>query len=336
MNKLNLAIAGFGKAAEVYHTPFINAVPEISVKKVLERHHQKSEEYFPGVEVVKNYEVILEDPDIEAVLITTPNYLHFSMATLALEAGKHVIVDKPFTLTSEEAKVLTDLAVKNKKLITVYHNRVLDGPIRALKELIDQKVLGNPEEITIRFDRFRPEVNSDTWREKNTPGSGILYDLGSHLIYYSLYLFGYPDEVKAVVEKQRDGAVADDYFYITCNYKEPGVKVILTAGMLVKGQSLHIELKSEKGRAIFETLDPQEAALKNGILPGHPDWPSKFNYCLEIEDDVIEKVAPAGDYSLFYQNFYKAAKDEKELLVKPETATMVINLIEKVRAIGEK
>lgn len=336
MNKLNLAIAGFGKAAEVYHTPFINAVPEISVKKVLERHHQKSGEYFPGVEVVKNYEAILEDPKIEAVLITTPNHLHFSMARLALEAGKHVIVDKPFTLTSEEAKVLTGLAEQNNKLITVYHNRVLDGPIRALREIIDQKLFGSTKEITIRFDRFRPVVNSETWREKNTPGSGILYDLGAHLIYYALYLFGYPDEVEAKVETQRENAEADDYFHITFYYKKNDVKVILTAGMLVKNPTPHIVLNAENGKVVFEALDPQEAALKNGVLPGHPDWPLSFNYRIETEDEVIEKEAPAGNYSLFYQNFYEAVKDGKDLLVKPESATMVIDLIEKVRAKGER
>jgi scyllo-inositol 2-dehydrogenase (NADP+) len=336
LKTLNLAIIGFGKAAEVYHWPFIQQVPQIRVTKVLERNLSRSQSVIPDVEVIRDIDHILNDPEIDVIVITTPNNFHYEMAKSALLAGKHVVVDKPFTITTAEANELIELAETNRKLITVYHNRILDGPIQTAKSILDKKTLGQVEEVNIHFDRFRPEINIQSWREKDIPGAGLLYDLGSHLMASALYLFGYPDKVDAKLEKQRPGVDSVDYFFITLVYNKFPAKVHLQAGMLEEKPTPHLVLKGSNGQVVFHDLDPQEAALKNGKLPDSPDWPSVFEAEFHVQNNKEMKQFPAGNYSLFYTNLYEAICGNIALLVKPTFARDVIRIIEEANRVSEK
>lgn len=334
MKKLNIALIGFGKAAEVYHWPFINQVPQLQVTKVLERNYSRSKEVIPNVEVVRHLDHILLDPAIDLVVITTPNELHYSLAKEALKAGKHVVVDKPFTITTAEADELIALAQVKQKLITVYHNRLLDGPIMAAKQILEKQTLGQVAEVNINFDRFRPAINTESWREKDKPGAGLLFDLGSHLIASALYLFGYPDKVGATLEKQRPGVQSVDYFSLNLQYDKAALKVNLHAGMLEEKPTPHMVLKGSKGQIVFHDLDPQEAALKIGLLPGLTGWPTEFEAELEIQNEVNKVKFEVGNYSLFYKNIYEAICFEKPLIVKPELARDVIKIIEEATRPG--
>jgi len=328
VKNLNIAIIGFGKAAEVYHWPFINQVSQLRVTKVLERNQSRSKAVIPNVEIVRNIESVLNDPEIDIVVITTPNDSHFSLAKMALIAGKHVVVDKPFTISSEEGNELVELAKSRQKLITVYHNRILDGPIQAAKKILQQNTLGEINEVNIHFDRFRPEINAKSWREADKPGAGLLYDLGSHLIASALYLFGYPEQMIAKLQKQRPGVQSVDYFLLNLLYNKGTLRVNLHAGMLEQKSTPHIVLKGSKGQAIFQDLDPQEEALKGGKLPNSPQWPSVIEAEFDFQHTKSNVQFDVGNYSLFYQNLYEAICLDKPLLVKPELAIEVIRIIE--------
>jgi scyllo-inositol 2-dehydrogenase (NADP+) len=326
---INAAIAGFGKAGEVFHSPFINAADNIKLTSVLERSRKRSQELFPWVKVVTSYSDILTDKEVDLIVITTPNDLHFSMAKDALLAGKHVVADKPFTITSFEADELIALAREKNLVLTVYHNRRLDGTFQAIKKAVQNKSVGEVKKLTIRFDRFRPEVNKESWRETPRAGSGLLYDLGSHLIDQALNLFGWPDEIKSEVKSERTEALSDDFFEIQFIYNS-GIEVVLTAGMLVKEKTPHYVLEGTKGKLIIQDLDPQEAALKNNVFPGNREYPKTCSGTLISSTGTEEKIEfPAGNYTDFYTNLGDVINGKTKLLIKPEEARDVIRVIEK-------
>ncbi|MFN6944980.1 MAG: Gfo/Idh/MocA family oxidoreductase [Cytophagaceae bacterium] len=329
MKSYKVAIIGFGKGGETYHAPFIHAVPSLSIYKVLERNRQRSREIYPNVQVVKTLDEVLSDDEVDVVVVTVPNIDHYSIARQALLAGKHVVVDKPFTITYKEASELINLAEKQDCLLTVYHNRRLDSGIQTLKKLLSEDLLGKIKSFSCRFDRYRPEVTG-TWREQNVPGAGLLYDLGSHLIDHILYLFGKPLSVTADVQKQRAGTCADDYFHLKFRY--PDFEAEVGAGMLVKDASDHIVCVGEKATFVVDVPDLQEAALKQGIMPVDKEWSQavsgqkgllKFAYGHTETIDLVQ-----GDYCRFYANLAEAIDRKEPLLVSPVEASEVIRVIE--------
>lgn len=329
---LNIGIAGFGKAAETYHSPFINAVNGLKLKlhAVLERNKSRAEELYPWVKTYREYQDMLSDSELDVIVITTPNDLHYEMARQALLAGKHLVVDKPFTISTVEADDLIDLAQETGKVLTVFHNRRLDGDFITIRKYINEKLLGEVQKVEIRFDRFRPDINTESWRETTREGSGLLYDLGAHLIDQALALFGYPEKIESKVLRQRPDAKSDDFFEINLYY--PNTKVLLSAGMLVAEATPHILLYAKEGELIIPELDPQEAYMKKGILPTDPSWPKEFSAQI-IKGNSVENIKiPAGNYSLYYENLFNAIVKNEPLLVKPTEAREVIRLIESLKA----
>lgn len=333
MKKIKTAIAGYGKGAKIYNAPIISSVDGFKISKILtssEENIAAAKEDFPESQVVSKYNEILKDPDIELVIITTPNHLHKSFAEKALKAGKNVVVEKPFTPTAKEADELIELANQKGLLLTVNHNRRFDSDFLTVKKLLEQKKLGKIVQYESHFDRFR-KVVTRTWKEdKDNPGSGILYDLGSHLIDQALQLFGTPNAVFADIRIQRKDAEVPDNFELWLYYKN--LKVSLNAGMLVKEKGPTYSIHGTKGSFIKYGDDPQEEMLKIGLKPnGHWGWGieadeiwGKYNGLEEAGTIESEQ----GDYRNFYKNLYEALSGKEELHVKPEEARDVIKVIE--------
>lgn len=324
---IHTAIAGFGKAAEIYHCPFLLLLPEFKLVKVLERRRQRSKELYPWVQIVRDYAAILEDKSIDLVIITTPNEFHYPMVKAALEAGKHVVVDKPFTCHVWEGEELLQLAAEKNRVLTVYHNRRLDGPVQEVRQIMRKKLVGKPRKLEIRFDRYRPEINKESWREQDVPGNGILYDLGSHLVDIALSLVGKPDSIKKETRVERIGAEATDFFKIEFFY--PDFTVELEAGMLVREKTPHIILTGEGGQLTIPDLDPQEAALKQGLKPNDEEWPKTFPGFLKRGNEMEKCFFNVGDYTAFYRNLSETIIGKQKLLVKPAEALEVIRIIER-------
>lgn len=332
MKKLQTAIVAFGKSAQIFHAPLLQAHQGFILRKVLERHGETAKKIYKSIEVVKSLEGLLNDPSIDLVVITTPNQLHFPMAQAALDAGKHVVLEKPFTVTSKEARTLTGLAKSTKRIVSTFQNRRWDSDFLTVEKIVKEGLLGRLVTYEAHFDRFRPGIK-DAWKEKREPGAGILYDLGSHLIDQAICLFGLPERIFADIRKQRDGSLVDDYFELILFYRE--LKVTLKAGMLVKGKKLKYTLSGTSGTFTKYGTDVQEEALKSGALPGSEDWGKEKEADWGTLDTDLSGLmingrieSSPGNYAKFYDNIYAAITEGKPLAVPPETSYEVIRIIE--------
>jgi scyllo-inositol 2-dehydrogenase (NADP+) len=267
------------------------------------------------------------------VIITTPNESHFTYARQALQAGKHVVLEKPFTITSTDAAQLVQLAKENGKVLSPFHNRRYVADFRTIQPLLQQQLLGDVHTFEGHFDRFRPEPKVAAWREEAKPGSGILYDLGPHLIDQALCLFGLPQTITAAVKKQRHFSVVDDAFELQLDYGF--LQVTLKSGMLVREPGPRYQIHGTKGSFVKWGEDVQEALLKEGALPNTSDWGAEpeAQYGLlhtEIAGEVVKKQYPSlpGNFGLYYQNLYETLVNGAELKEKAEHGYNTIKLIE--------
>ncbi|CAN5743630.1 Gfo/Idh/MocA family oxidoreductase [soil metagenome] len=334
-NPIKTAIIGFGVAGKYMHAPFIKTQPEhYEVVAVLERHKNESKELFPSAVIARSVEELLAINEIELVIITTPNDTHFPYAKAALLAGKHVVVDKPFTITSAEALELIELSKQLNKVISVYQNRRYVSDFLTIKRLLHNKLLGEVHEFEAHYDRYRPEAKPNAWREEAAPGSGILHDLGAHLIDQAFYLFGLPEEITADIRMQRSHAKAIDNFELKLGYGFK--KVILKSGMLVRESGPRYVIHGTIGSFIKYGEDPQEVFLRAGKLPTEvPNWGAEDESIqgmihTDISGHTFNEKYPSvkGDYGYYYENLYKTLRADVPLREKPEHAYNVIKLIE--------
>jgi scyllo-inositol 2-dehydrogenase (NADP+) len=332
-DELSVGLIGYGMAGRVFHAPVIQSVPDLKLKKVVERHADESRERYPWVEIVRDAAELLQDEDIDLVVIATPNTSHFDLARQSLIANKHVVVEKPFTTTSSQARELIDLARKQNKIISVNHNRRWDGDFLTVKRLLESNLLGRLVEYESHYDRFRNYPRPNAWREQDATGSGILFDIGSHLIDQAQVLFGLPHMITSDTRIQRDFAKAVDSFELILHYDD--LKVTLKAGMLVREQSPRFILHGTEGSFVKHGFDPQEEALKRGLVPSGTSWgkEARKQWGTLITQlgglgfhGQVETIA--GCYQSFYQNIVDAIGSGAELAVKPEEASNTIRIIE--------
>lgn len=333
MKQLHTAFVGYGSGGRIYNAPILSSVSGFRVTKILTSspHNIKAaSQDFPEAEVVSNLVEILEDSEIRLVILVLPNHLHYSFAKQILEAGKHLLVEKPFTPHVREANELIRLAHQNNLVLSINHNRRWDSDFRTVEKIVKNSLLGRLVEYEAHFDRFRNEIKPG-WKEKQElAGSGILYDLGSHLIDQALHLFGLPKEVFADIRMQRDHASVPDNFELLLFY--PQIKVTLKAGTLVKEKGPTFTLHGTKGSYVKYGADVQEEALKKGQLPkDFPDWGREpeeiWGKLNTLDKEELYKSEP-GDYRVVYQNLFDAITSGTELEVKPEQARDVIKIIE--------
>lgn len=331
--QINTCIVGFGISGKVFHAPFLLTTPFYNWSSVVERKTNHAEDLKPGIKTYRSLNEALANDDINLFIITSPNETHFTYAKQILNAGKHVVIEKPFTNTSVEALELTELAREKNLVASVYQNRRYVSDFLTIKDLLREKQLGDIVEFEGHFDRYRPDAKPNAWREEQKPGSGILFDLGSHLIDQALCLFGIPHFITADIRMQRPHAKVDDYFDIRLDYGF--TKVVLKSGMLVKEPGPRYMIHGTKGSFIKYGEDVQEAELRGGKLPGNADWGKEpvSSYGLlhtEIDGTVIKKYVPSkpGNFGLYYDNLYQSIINGESLKEKPEHGYNTIKLIE--------
>lgn len=329
---INVGIAGFGMSGQVFQAPFLHTHQYFNIKKVLERNSSKSKEQYPYVKIVRTFEDLLTD-DIDLIVISTPNKLHYSMAKQALEAGKNVIVEKPLSTYSSQAEELIQIAKEKGVLLSVYQNRRWDGGFLTVKKLIEEGRLGDVVDYEVHFDRFVKGKSAKAWKETGEMGVGILYDLGVHIIDQAVCLFGMPKEVYADIRSQREESLGDDNFQVYLYYDK--IKVVLSASQLVKEMGPHIAVHGTKGSFVKYGMDVQEARLKSGELPTKDDWgkdPEENWGILNTESESInyrgKLETEVGNYHKFYDNIYGVLANKEELIVTPEQAKDVLRILE--------
>lgn len=328
--KIKTALIGFGYSANTIHLPLITSDPAFELVSVVSSQVEKVKQDLPEVACYADLDAMLAASDAALVVITAPNDVHFALAKQCIEAGRHVLLEKPFVVSVGEGETLIALAEKHKVVLSVFHNRRWDGDFITVAELIKTQRLGKIRVFSSHFDRLRPVVRP-RWREQAGQGTGIWYDLGPHLVDQALCLFGPPMGISAHCRNLRPGSAATDYFHVQLHY--PTLEVILQSSPYCFGDTLRFDVQGESGRYIKYALDKQEHALQSGIHPAHEQWlaaikepPGKFI------SESGESVAPTlnGRYDKFYALLALAITEGTEPPVSAQDALAAIAIIERV------
>ena len=324
---INVALIGYGFVGKTFHAPLIASVPGLRLLVVSSGSEDKVKKDLPGVKVVAKTEAAIKDPEVDLVVIASPNDTHAPLAEMALNAGKHVVVDKPFTLNLDEARALALLAKEKKLLLSVFQNRRWDSDFLGIRKVIDSGMIGQVKHFESHMDRFRPEVR-DRWREQDLPGSGLWFDIGPHIVDQALQIFGLPDSVSGDLAILRSGASINDWAHVTLSY--PGHKVILHASMLAAGGVSRFTVHGDKGSLIKQNADQQEKQLIAGVLPGSETWGEDGDdlVVFDAHQQTTQIQTPRGDQSQFYLQIRDALSHEKANPVSPVQAIAVMAVLE--------
>jgi predicted dehydrogenase len=325
---IRVGLIGFGFVSKTFHVPLLEATDGYKITAVSSSRPGDVSGILPDVEVVSDPKALATHPDIDLVVIASPNETHAPLAEAAMRAGRNVVVDKPFTITVEEARHLAALAKERNVLLSVFQNRRWDSDFLTVQDVIRQDLVGRVVLFESRIDRYRPDVRN-RWREVPGPGAGLLYDLGPHLIDQTLLLFGIPDTVQVTLAKQRRGARTDDFFQLVLRYGE--MVATLGAGSLVSGGSARFAVHSERASVVKHNSDIQEDQLRAGVLPGSPEWG------LDPDDAVMYDGASGntralkaarGDQRGYYVALREALLGRAPNPVPPQQGATVMAIIE--------
>jgi len=315
---IRVGLVGYGLAGSVFHAPLIGACERMELRAVLTSREAPNR--------IASMDELIERSDL--VVVASPNTTHFEIAKQAIEAGRHVVVDKPFTVTIEEADELIALAAEQRRVLTVFHNRRWDGDFLTVQKMLPK--LGEINLFEAHWDRFRPAIKQG-WREKPEPGGGVLSDLGPHMIDQMLLLLGLPDAVSADVLAQRPDALVDDYFDLTFHYGERRAR--LACSTLVSDQRPRFAVNGSEGSYVKYGLDPQEAQLKGRIDPRSPEFGVDPQDGTLTRPDGTSECVPTkrGNYLAFYEAVAAAILDDGPVPVSPEDARAGLTLIDLAR-----
>jgi predicted dehydrogenase len=330
---VNTALLSFGMSGRVFHAPFITTHPGFQFYGVWERTKNLAQEKYPGVKTFRSLEEMLADKQIELVVVNTPSVTHFEYTKQALLAGKHVVVEKPFTSFVKEAEELIAIAAEKKRKLSVYHNRRFDSDYRTIKKILEEGWLGKIVEAEFHFDRYVPVLSPKAHKETPTPGVGSLYDLGSHLIDQALQLFGMPQAIFADIASRRPGSMVDDYFDLKLFYPEH--RVTVKSSYFVREPLPGYQLHGTLGSFIKHKTDVQEADLQAGKIPGGADWgiepeSQKGFLHTEKEGKVIKEYirSEQGNYGDYYKGIYQSIRNDEPVPVTGEEGKRIIQVIE--------
>lgn len=331
--QIGVGLIGFGLAGRAFHAPVIRAVPGLRLVAILQRSGSEAAEAYPDVRIVRSIDELLTIPEIRLVVVATPNESHYELAHRALVAGRDVVVDKPLTPTMEEALQLVRFARQHKRLLTVYQNRRFDSDFQILRQLIHTGRLGRLIRFESNYDRYRPHLKPNAWREELRPGAGILFDLGPHLIDHALVLFGVPEAITADVRIERDGAAVDDSFDIVFHYPN-AMRAVLRSTMLAATPRPRLLVHGTAASFVKQAFDPQEMNLRSGNIPPQGAWGAEpeenWGVLTVAKGDtfVHERIAPAPcDYRDYYANVRDAIFGKAPVAVTPEVALNVMQAL---------
>ena len=329
---IKTALVSFGMSGRVFHAPFINLNPNFVLAGAWERSSKNIQAVYPGVTSYASFDEILSDPSIDLVVVNSPNDTHYTYTKQALLAGKHVVVEKAFTVTVEEAEELTALALQQQKILTVYQNRRYDADFLTIQKLITQNKIGQLLDVQISYERYRTTLSPKVHKEQPTPGAGVLLDLGPHLVDQALQLSGMPTAVFADLRITRSVSLVDDYFTLLLYY--PTHRILLTSGMVFMQVGAGYKIYGTKGCFIKNRSDVQEDLLLAGHKPGGDNWgkedPKNYGTLSTETDGVITSTiieSERGDYGKYYEAVAAAILDNKPVPVSPQEGINIMKVL---------
>lgn len=332
MRKIKTALLSYGMSGKVFHAPFLELHPGFELVGAWERSNKLIQLDYLNVKSYPTFEALLED-DIELVIVNTPTATHFEFAKKALLAGKHLIVEKAFTTTVAEAEELKTLAESKNLKLSVFQNRRWDSDFKTVKSIVSKGVLGDIVEVEFHFDRYNPNLSPKLHKETVNPGSGVLKDLGPHLIDQALHLFGMPKSVFADIRSIRDNSLVDDYIDLLLYY--PNLRVRLKSGFFVREAIPAYSIHGKKGSFLKQRGDLQEDALKLSEKPNLQTWKAEVEgnegiLHTEINGAIIrEKVqTELGNYNDYFEGVYQSIAFDVKELVTAQDGVNVMRIIE--------
>ena len=331
---LKIGLMGYGFAGQTFHAPVIAHCGSTVLAAIATGQPERARaDFFPDAAIVPDLDALAALDDVECIVIATPNDTHFDLTRRAIERGKHVLVDKPVTLSAAQARELAALAAGRGLLFAPFHNRRWDGDFVTVRALLASGELGRVTHFESHFDRFRPQVRQ-RWREDAARGGGLLYDLGPHLIDQALALFGAPETVTAFVHTRRDHASAPDYVHLVLGYG--GHDAVLHASALA-AFSPRFVINGTRGSYLKNGLDTQEDQLKAGLRPGQPGFGAgneagRLHVLSGDASDSAETERPLpsadGDYAGLYRALSASIREGTPFPVSPQDAIDVMTVIE--------
>ncbi len=352
---IRTAILGFGLAGRVFHAPFVTAVPGLHLTAIVQRSGDSAAQAYPHATILRSVDDAIANPDIDLIVVATPNDTHFDLASRALAAGKHVVIDKPFAATSAQARELINAAQRARRVVAPFHNRRFDGDFLTVRKLLADSTLGRVVTVTSHFDRFRPVQRPNTWKESGGPANGMLFDLGPHLVDQAIALFGTPTAITATVRSDRDQSNIDDAFGIVLDFGGtsdiPYLRYECRATMIAADPAPRFTVHGTHGSYRKEGVDPQEPALISGAsvpllgdpTPWLPEPASAWGTLTFAADPadpahLTRKPHPTetGDYRRFYANVRDAILGNAPLAIPAEDAFRTLRLLELARLSSER
>ncbi len=330
---IRAGLIGFGLAGRVFHAPLLSSVDGLELAAIVERSSNHAAERYPGIKTYRTLDTMLADSSLDLIVVATPNDSHFACARQAIEAGKHVVVDKPMCVNSDEIAQSMKLAAANGVMLAPFHSRRWDSDFLTLRKLLHEGSLGRLVYFESTMDRWRPAPTARMpW--KNDPAQGgLLLDLGTHLADQSLVLLGIPEAVFAEIRRERDGEGANDCFTVRLRYS--GFAVVLSANTLSTLRTAPIHLRGTRGNYLKRGVDPQEAALSQITRIGDEPWGRELSkdwgtLCVDVDGGIVTRpVEPVpGDYRLFYSSVRDALLGKGVAPVSALAAWRVARLLE--------
>jgi len=329
-------IMSYGMSGRIFHAPFIHAHPGFQLKAITERSKKVAAERYHDIISYNSNDELLSDDEIELAIVNTPNNTHYELAKQALNAGKHVLIEKPAAANLAEVKDLFDLGRKQNKQVLIYQNRRWDSDFQSVKQVIDSGELGQLSEVSFRFDRFKPAISPKVFKETaTTPASGLVFDLGPHLLDQIISLFGKPDSFTKTTGKYRPGTEVDDYFFYHLKY--PGQLNVFAASNLMAVQPLPaFVIQGTTGTYIKDRVDPQEIQLDKNMLPTdtqygiEPAGTEGKLFTMNNDGSKNTTVVPSlkGDYMGLFEAAYQSIRNNELFPITEEHIMIQMELLQ--------
>ncbi len=329
--KPRIVVIGYGMAGRIIHAPLITACPALDLAGIVSSRPDAVLADWPDVTVIPDLDTVLKDPTIDAVVIATPNEHHGAQAIAALNAGKHVVIDKPFATSRAEARAIADAAKSNSRIVQAFQNRRWDTHILTARDLLQKKSFGDVSDVALRYDRLRAIVPG-RWSDEDRPGSGLWFNLGSHLADQAVHLFGKPLTVYADFQAQRPGAKTIDYFNVILGYDR--FRVTLHSCVISPAPGPVIEIQGSRGAFVKWGEDSQEDGLKVRAVPGRPGWgadphPGTFTPAEgETRGTPVTVAGLPGDYPAFYAGLAAAIATGAPAPVPLDETLIVMDILD--------